>query len=235
MPDLAVDADLGGYLAVPSGDGPWPGVIVLHEAYGLNDDVRRNAELLAEAGYLAFAPDLYRGGSGLRCLLRAFRELNARRGRTFDDIESARAWLVGRADCTGRAGVIGFCIGGGFALLAASRPGFNAASVNYGMVPDDVDELLRGACPVVASFGGRDRSLRGAAATMAKALSANAIQHDVKEYPGAGHGFLNQHTPPAPIAVLAKVLTAAGYQDEAARDAWQRITGFFAEHLAPAD
>jgi carboxymethylenebutenolidase len=74
-------------------------------------------------------------------------------------------------------------MGGGFALLLAGSGGYGAASVNYGMLPSDLDDALDGACPVVGTFGGRDLSLRGAAAKLEAALVARDIEHDVVEYP----------------------------------------------------
>ncbi|CNE80099.1 dienelactone hydrolase [Mycobacterium tuberculosis] len=219
-----------GHLAIPPGPGPWPGVIVIHEAYGLNDDIRAHAERLARTGLLAFAPDLQTGSSRLRCVMRSFRELSARRGRSFAELETARSWLTGRPDCTGRIGVIGFCIGGGFALLAAAQSQYAAAAVNYGAVPKDAAEALRGVCPVVASYGGRDTSMRGAAARLQEALTGLGVPHDVREYPEAGHGFINRHQP----LRIARIIAKAGFQQEAADDAWARIDAFFAEHLTTA-
>jgi carboxymethylenebutenolidase len=228
-------AELPGHLAVPEGDGPWPGVVVLQEAFGLNDDIRAQADRLAAEGYLALAPDLYSRGPRMRCTMQAFRDLFARSGRTFADIEAARSWLAGRQDCTGRVGAIGFCMGGGFALVAAAKYDFAAASVNYGAVPRKPAEVLQGACPIVASYGGADRAMRGAAGKLERALAELDVPHDVKEYPGAGHGFLGRHTPPRPLDSLVKITMRYGYAEPAADDAWARILAFFGEHVSGSE
>jgi len=129
VPEVAVGSTPG-YLAVPAGSGPWPGVVVIHESWGLNADIRAHADRLAVSGYLALAPDLYGGKSWLRCIRGVFRQLHAGSGPAFDALDAARGWLAARPDCTGRTGVIGFCLGGGFALLCAPRAQFSAAAVN---------------------------------------------------------------------------------------------------------
>ena len=235
MPDTTVSGatsspELRAHLAVPAdGSGPWPGVVVLHEVFGLTNDTRQQADRLAAAGYLALAPDLYSAGGALRCLRSTFGALGAGQGPAFGDIEASRALLAGRSDCTGKVGVIGFCMGGGFALVAATR-GFDASAPNYGPLPEDAAQVLRGACPVVASFGRRDLGLRGAAARLETALTEAGVTHDVEEYADAGHSFMNHH-PVGPLSVLEKVV-GLHYDRASAEDAWGRILRFFAVHLA---
>lgn len=232
MPEVlfpVTDGQLRGHLALPRGDGPWPGVVVVHDAFGMNDDLRAHTDRLAAAGYVTLAPALFTRGARLRCLRETFRALRAGAGRAFDDIEAARGWLAGRDDCTGRTGVIGFCMGGGFALLCAPRYDFAAASVNYGDVPSDAEEVLVGSCPVVGSFGGRDPTLRGHASRLTSALRANDVPYDVEEYPGAGHSFMDRHNL-GPLSPLLKV-AGAGYHHPSAEDAWRRVLAFFDEHL----
>lgn len=220
---------LHGYVATPSTPGPWPGVVALHEAWGLDDVLRRQAEHLASRGYLVLAPDLYSDGGGLRGVRQVFAAIAKREGRPFADVAAAHRWLQGHIGSSGRVGVIGFCMGGAFALALADR-GFDAVSVNYGRVPADL-EVLRGACPIVGSYGGRDLVLQGSAARLEGALTEFGVPHDVREYPHAGHSFLSD-MPNAPLLVrpLAK-LTGAGPNPVAARDAWDRIDAFFSKHL----
>lgn len=117
-----------------------------------------------------------------------------------------RTWLTRDDRCTGRVGVIGFSLGGGFALRAASRLPFAVASVNYGEVPDVAAGIIGGACPVIASYGGRDRTTRGHPERLEEALAAAGVDHDVTTYSPAGHSFHSTQPYPRGVAVLAKVM-----------------------------
>jgi carboxymethylenebutenolidase len=213
----------------PDASGPWPGVVMLHEGWGIDDVLRRHAVRLASAGYLVYAPDLLGEGPWLRCVVSTFRAFQARAGKPFELIESCRQELQADPDCTGKVGVIGFCMGGGFALLLSAE-GYDAASVNYGMVPSDIDELAARAGPIVASYGGRDWTAKMVPA-LREALRTHAVPHDVEVYPAAGHCFLNDK-PNGPLLFRPVArLAHAGPEPMSAADAWRRIEEFFAEHL----
>ena len=236
MPDInyypAQTRQLRAYVAHPRGQGPWPGVVVVMDAAGLSDDIRIQADLLAAAGYLAFAPDLY-SGRGIKCVVATLQASRSGAGEAYEDIEAARHWLSERADCTGRIGIIGFCMGGGFALLSAPRYDFAAASVNYGDVPKDALDRLAGACPIVASYGKRDLGLKGRAQRLETALTALGIEHDIKEYPTAGHSFMNRINAGPVLGPVTKFVRV-NYDHPATEDAWRRILEFFDTHIRDA-
>ena len=147
-------------VAVPDGPGPHPGVLVLHEAFGLNGDIRRITSRFGDEGYVALAPDLYSGGNRLRCLSALL--LGPFQQESLALVEAARRALADRDDTDERRiAVIGFCMGGGFALAFGARGGVKAASVNYGAVVKDRSKY-EGVCPVVAGLRRQGQALHQA-------------------------------------------------------------------------
>jgi carboxymethylenebutenolidase len=209
-------------LSVPDGQGPWPGVVVVHDAIGYGPDNESTSARIAAAGFVAVTPNLFSRGGRARCITRVFRDLLTQRGRALDDILAARDHVQSMPECTGSVGVVGFCMGGQFALVMAPK-GFGASAPFYGTpLPRNLSETLDGACPIVASFGRRDPMGRGAPARLRKAVDDKSIAADIKVYPDAGHSFANK----LPAQPLLRI-TGFGYNDAATEDAYRRVFAFF--------
>jgi carboxymethylenebutenolidase len=222
-PDGPIDA----LLSVPDGQGPWPGVVVVHDAIGYGPDNESTSARIAAAGFVAITPNLYSRGGRARCITRVFRDLLTKRGRALDDILAARDHVQSMAECTGSVGVVGFCMGGQFALVMAPN-GFAASAPFYGTpLPRQLGETLDGACPIVASFGRRDPIGIGAADKLRKVVEDSGITADIKVYPGVGHSFANK-LPGQPLMRI----TGFGYNEAATEDAYKRVFAFFNEHVA---
>jgi len=214
------------YMARPSGSGPWPAVIVVQEAFGLNDHIKDVTRRVAAEGYLALAPDLfYRGGRGRTAryddLPKALELMGALKDdEIVADVASAIAYIEKQpAVRAGRIGITGFCMGGRVSYLAAcALPEKIAACVPYygGGIPIDRTATLR--APVLAFFGEDDpfipldqvEKLRAEA----KRLGKNV---EIGVYEKAPHGFFCNERD--------------SYRPEAAKDAWERTKAFFAKHL----
>lgn len=231
--EVANGPSLTAELHVPDGPGPHPGVVILHELFGLNDDIRRIARRFADNGYAAICPDLYSQGNRASCLTAILSAMARNRyDRRMAPIAAARDALAAHeAVDAERIGIAGFCQGGGFAVVAATNPGFKASAVFYGEVPED-QERLAGACPVIASYGGRDKVM--GAKTVQRLedhLQALGVTHEIKVYPDAGHSFMSTYD--GATAVLARIPTPmhGGYNEAAAEDAWARMLTFFGTHV----
>ncbi|OBI78133.1 dienelactone hydrolase family protein [Mycobacterium sp. E740] len=214
-------------LSVPDGDGPWPAIVVVHDAIGYAPDNESTSARISAAGFIAITPNLYSRGGRARCITRVFRELLSKRGRALDDILAAREHVLAMTECSGAVGIAGFCMGGQFALVMSPK-GFGASAPFCGTpLPRPLDETLTGACPIVASFGRRDPLGIGAADRLRKVVQDKAIPADIKVYPEAGHSFANK-LPGQPLLRI----TGFGYDEAATNDAWGRVFSFFGEHLA---
>jgi carboxymethylenebutenolidase len=207
------------FFARPKDTGSFPGLVVIHEAFGLNDNLRKITRQFAEQGYAALAVDLFSNRNRILCMLRAFHGMLIRplNNSTLSDLRSTMEHLRQQAGVDGdRIGAVGFCMGGAYALqLAVTEKGMKAASVFYGANPKPLEALAQ-ACPIVGSYPDKDFTTQ-AARELETVLIKNNIPHDIKIYEDTKHSFFNQQRTPVEV--------------EASKDAWQRMLSFFHEHL----
>jgi len=172
------------------------------------------------------APDLIGGGFG--CLVKVFRDLSRGDGPSFDKARASIDFLAGQPDVESeRLGLVGFCMGGSFALMLAIDDRVKVTAPNYGDAPDDAH--LEKLCPVVASYGSRDKVFNKDAARLETVLNAAGIENDIRLYPDVGHSFINDYAPWY-TAIMGPVM-AVGYHHDEAEDVWSRMLAFFQKHL----
>lgn len=207
------------YLAAPDGAGPHPGVVVIHEASGLNDNIRDICRRFAEQGYAALGVDLFGGRNRVLCMARMF--VGGMAGNLdYFGVPALKAALGRLADRpevdSGRIGAIGFCLGGSIVLTwACTENRLKAIAPYYGAAPKP-RKAIRRLCPVVGSWPDRDFTTK-AAAILETELTAAGVPHDLKVYSGTKHAFFND--------------TLRTFHAAAAADSWQRVLAFFAEHV----
>ena len=209
----------GGYLALPSRNGPHPGVVVIHEAYGLNDHIRDITRRFADAGYAGLAVDLFTDRNRAVCMTRYMTGLLLGSVNRYgiDDLKNGLTFLAKLPEVDPqRMGAIGFCMGGGFAIAwACTDSRLKAIAPFYATNPRPIDVVSR-LCPVVGSYPEKDFTAR-AGRQLDRALDRHGISHDIKIYPDANHSFFND--------------TVRAYDREAADDSWRRVLKFFGEKL----
>jgi carboxymethylenebutenolidase len=209
----------GGYLVTPDGSGPHPAVVVIHEAYGLNDNIKDITRRFAEAGYVALAVDLFTDRNRAVCMARYMTGMLVGSVNRYgiSDLKSALTYLARNRDVdANRMGAIGFCMGGGFAIAwACTDSRLKAIAPFYATNPRPLDVVGR-LCPVVGSYPGKDFTAR-AGRNLDSALEERGIARDVKIYPGTNHSFFNE--------------SGGSYDRAAAEDSWARVLKFFGEQL----
>ncbi|HEX5733046.1 MAG TPA: dienelactone hydrolase family protein [Blastocatellia bacterium] len=212
-----------GYLAAGEGAASQPGLILVHEWWGLNEHVKDLTRRFAGEGYVVLAPDLYDGASTkdpdeAGKLMQGLDKTEA-----LEKLDGAVAYLQGLpAVDKEKIGVTGFCMGGTYALLlAAHNTSVKASAPFYGDVPTD-DELKHLSAPVL--FIGAENDFwitKEKMDRLDEGLKKHGKEGEVKVYEGVGHAFFNDTRPEA-------------YDKDAAEDAWRRVTSFFAENLKSA-
>lgn len=213
------------FLALPEA-GRGPGVVLLHEAWGLTPDIEWAAQRLAGYGYVVMVPDLkpvMRGTLGAVAQVVAGQGPLVDHATAFLDIAGERP----EVEAGGGLGLIGFSMGAALGLLVGNHPRVAVLGLNYGLVPPRVRDLT---VPVVASFGGHDRLLPRSGSGLRKLAARSNIEHDIEVYPGVGHSFMtpvDSHHP----ATLRRALSI-GYESDAADQAWARMRSFLSRHMA---
>jgi len=217
---------IAGELLLPRSATPSPGVVIVHDVWGLSDVYRGVAQRFANAGFAALAPDLYARGekpgtpADMPAVMRFMHALPD--GRVLADLQASLDYLRARPEVAGRAvGLTGFCMGGKYAFLAASHCRDLAAVVAwYGMLrAPALDALQRARCPVLGLFGAEDALIpQSDVEELRRRAGAWRAPIEVVVYPGAGHAFANESRPEA-------------YREAAASDGWRRALEHFAKHL----
>lgn len=209
----------GGFLALPDGKGPHPGVVVIHEAYGLNHNIKEIAQRFAAEGYAALAADLFGNRNRAICMARFMAGMLRGNLDRFgvQDLKAALSYLVSLPEVDPeRVGAIGFCMGGSFAITwACTDNRLKAIAPYYGVNPKPLEAVKR-ICPVVGSYPEKDFTA-SAGRRLDAELTRHDIEHDIKVYPGAQHSFFND--------------TRRSFNRAAADDSWARVLKFFDAHL----
>jgi carboxymethylenebutenolidase len=214
--------EVEGYLAVPEGEGPFPALILIHEWWGLNDNIKNLAEDFAEQGYVALAVDLYSGESAdtpeqARELAGAVRE-NVE--PAFANLEAATEYLAGLEVVDGeRLASVGWCFGGQWAYnMAVNNMNVDATVMYYGrFMPEDDLSMMR--ADILGHFGEEDASIPVDTVEEFEAkLSTLEGDHAIFIYPNAGHAFANEDNEDA-------------YNEEAANLAWERTLEFLGREV----
>lgn len=212
-----------GYLVRPAkARGRLPGLIVIHEWWGLNDNVRDEAGRLAAEGYVVLAVDLYAGKLATQPpeAMKLSQQLTANPGPAEDNLRAAYAYLD-KVEKAPRIGTIGWCLGGRWSLRTALilPDQVDATVIYYGTVKADEAELARLQMPILGLFASKDRVVPSATVTAFEATMKRLGKDvDIHMYEGADHAFANP--------------SGTSYEPRAAEDAWRLTTAFLREHLA---
>jgi carboxymethylenebutenolidase len=226
---LSDGVHIAAFLARPAGTGPYPAILVLQEWWGLNDHIKDIAMRFAQEGYVALAPDLYsRQGNKVTSDPDEAGNLmgNLNDDVALKDLRAAVTYVKNQPQVDGaKIGVIGFCMGGTYALLSAENlPDIKASAPFYGQIVYDrpggpIDQVSQLGCPLMYIYGDADGWITtDHVDRLEAALKQHGKNGQVIRYTGAPHAFFNDTRPDS-------------YRPNDARDAWDRTLKFFTQHL----
>jgi carboxymethylenebutenolidase len=222
MPDVEFEANGGtakGYLAEPEGDGP--GLILLGEWWGLDDNTRELVDNFAKEGFVTVAPDLY-GGSTTEEPDEAQKQLMAMNMVEAEkEMRGAVKFVLDHPKCNGQVGSVGFCAGGGLSIwAAASNPQIGAAVTYYYVMPHGKPDFSKIKAPVLGHFGTNDDFVSvDDAKALEQEMQAAGVDAAFEYYEGAGHAFANSHD------------RLGTYDEGHAKRAWEKTVSFLKQHL----
>jgi carboxymethylenebutenolidase len=212
---------LGGYLTIPVGTRPFPAVVVIHEAYGLTDNIKDITRRFAGEGYVGLGVDLFAGANRTVCMARLLSGLfiNSLDHGGIRGLKASLDYLTARPEVDAdRVGAVGYCMGGSFAIAwACTDDRLKAIAPYYAQNPRPLKAVER-LCPVVGSYPGADLYRTQAdGRKLDRTLDGYGVEHDIKVYPGVRHSFFND--------------TSRHYDEAATQDSWERVLDFFDDKI----
>jgi carboxymethylenebutenolidase len=225
------DGKMDAYVAQPKDGGSYPGVVVLQEAFGINDHMKKVTERIAAEGYVAICPDIFHREtervipfSDMGKAIAAMQRVQD--PKAMEDVGAAIAQLKSQGNVkAGSLGVVGFCMGGRLTYLTAAHHAsdvkcavpFYGGAITMGN-PSPLSRTGEIKCPMYLFFGAKDQLIPLDQVNQIKTeLTAKRVAFQVEIYPEAGHGFFCDER--------------GSYHEKSATDAWQKTKSFFAQHL----
>ena len=209
----------GAYMVRPEGEGNFPGIVIIHEIFGLTENIKDIAQRFAALGYVALAVDLFAGRNRAVCMFRFMGQMltTPLKNESVTALKDALTFLAEQPGVDAeKIGAVGYCMGGGFAIAWASTDNrLKAIAPYYASNPRPLEAVAR-ICPVVGSYPDKDFTT-AQGQKLDVELDRYSVPHDIKIYPGTKHSFFNDQ--------------GRTYNEGVATDSWQRVTAFFKEHV----
>ena len=226
--------EMSGWMCLPDpSEKPGPAVLVIHEILGLIDNLKPLLRQFADNGYVALCPNLF-DKPGLKpfCVAKTVYSMMSAEGSSVDDLQAAIDYLKDQDGVDeNKLGVAGFCFGGGFALVMGLSPDIKASAPYYGTCPSFFKKVEQ-SCPVIASYGGKDLTMKTQIKPLKRALEDANIEHEVNIYPNAGHSYMVKQKERSIASKLMQISPMRiSYKKDEAEESWEKMLAFFTKHV----